>query len=264
MSQPFDLVAAGRPSLDVIFSGLHEWPALGKDIESDGLGVCAGRSFNTPAAANRIGMRVAYVATVGNDPWSRLIRVERIDARHLHAYADEAPELEAAAHRRGMTVSLDAWGGPWWSSPRPLAEMLAHADVLFANEAEVAAMTGEAEPRRALERAAEGCRCDVIKRGAAGAMGLAGGQVRTVPADPVPTLDTTGVGDCFNARFIAGWLGGLPLEESLTLGVICGSRAIGDHGGYRGCPREAELRAVAAAPGIALPRREAATQGEPT
>jgi sugar/nucleoside kinase (ribokinase family) len=318
MNGPFDLLVAGRPSIDVIFSGLHEWPALGKDIESDGLGVCAGTSFNTPAAANRIGMRVAYVATVGNDPWSRLIRqefdaeglatdfleiqerplpgvsvalnlandrgfvthwgsgdaydaqlraraldvVERIDARHLHAYADEAPELEAAARRRGMTVSVDAWGGPWWSSPRPLAEVLAHADVLFANEPEVAAMTGEADPRRALERAAEHCGCVVIKRGAAGAIGLADGQTRAVPADPVTVLDTTGVGDCFNAGFLAGWLGGLPLEESLTLGVICGSRAIGDHGGYRGCPREPELRAIAAARGIALPRREPAPQGE--
>ena len=65
-------------------------------------------------------------------------------------------------------------------------------------------------------------------------------------------------------NLVAGWLGGLPLEQSLTLGVICGSRAIGDHGGYRGCPREAELRAIAAARGIAIPRREAAPQGEST
>jgi sugar/nucleoside kinase (ribokinase family) len=318
MSGAFDLMVAGRPSLDVIFPGLPEWPALGKDIESDGLGVCAGTSFNTPAAANRIGLRVAYVTTLGNDPWSRLIReefdaeglstgfletedrplpavsvalnfagdrgfvthwgsgdaydahlaaraldvVERIDARHLHAYVDETPELEVAARRRGMTVSVDAWGGPWWSSSRALAQTLAHADVLFANETEAAAMTGEADPRRALERAAEHCECVVIKCGADGAIGLAGGQVRAVPADPVTIRDTTGAGDCFNAGFLAGWLGGLPLEESLTLGVICGSGAIGDIGGYRGCPREAELRAIAMARGIALPRRSAAPQGE--
>ena len=319
MSKTFDLVVAGRPSLDVIFSGLPEWPALGRDIESGQLGVCAGTSFNTPAAANRIGLRVAYVATLGNDPWSRLIRdefgaeglatdflemedrplpaisvalnfdgdrgfvthwgsgeaydahlaaraldmVERIDARHLHAYVDETPELEAAARRRGMTVSVDAWGGPWWSSSRSLSETLAHADVLFANETEAAAMTGEAEPRRALERAAEHCDCVVIKRGADGAIGLAGGQVRAVPADPAIIRDTTGAGDCFNAGFLAGWLGGLPLGESLALGVICGSRAIGDIGGYRGCPREAEFRAIAAARGITLPRRETSPQGEP-
>jgi sugar/nucleoside kinase (ribokinase family) len=319
MSKTFDLLVVGRPSLDVIFSGLPEWPALGKDIESRGLGVCAGTSFNTPAAANRIGMHVAYVATLGNDPWSRLIRdefgaeglptdflemqdrplpaisvalnfagdrgfvshwgssddedadlaaralaiMERIDARHLHLYVDEAPELEAAACRRGMTVSVDAWGGPWWSSSRSLAETLAHADVLFANETEAAAMTGEADVRKALERAAEHCPCVVIKRGAGGAIGLAGGQIRAVPADQVTIRDATGAGDCFNAGFLAGWLGGLPLEESLTLGVICGGRAIQDIGGYRGCPRESELRVTAAARGITLPLREASPQGEP-
>jgi sugar/nucleoside kinase (ribokinase family) len=319
VSKSFDLMTVGRPSLDVIFSGLPEWPALGKDIESGDLGVCAGTSFNTPAAANRIGMRVAYVATLGNDPWSRQIRdefaaeglatdfleiqdrplpaisvalnfagdrgfvthwgsnddydvdmaaralaiVERIDSRHLHAYVDEAPELEAAARRRGMTVSVDAWGGHWWSSSRSLAETLAHADVLFANETEAEAMTGEADPRRALERAAEHCECVVIKRGADGAMGAAGGRIRAVPADPVTVRDTTGAGDCFNAGFLAGWLGGLPLEESLTLGVICGGRAIQDIGGYRGCPRETELRAIAAARGITLPRPETSPQGEP-
>jgi sugar/nucleoside kinase (ribokinase family) len=233
MSAPFDLVVVGRPSVDVMFSGLHEWPALGKDIESDGLGVCAGTSFNTPAAANRIGLRVAYVATVGNDVWSRMIRAEfdaeglptdflevedrplpgisvalnldgdrgfvthwgsadgydaqlrsraleiittRVDARHLHAYADEAPELEGVARRRGMTVSLDAWGGPEWSSTRPLADVLADADVLFANEAEAAAMTGEDDAESALDKLGDHCRCVVIKRGAAGALGLAGGH----------------------------------------------------------------------------------------
>ena len=52
---------------------MQEWPSLGHDIESGGLGVCAGTSFNLPAAANRIGLRVGYVATIGNDVWSRMI-----------------------------------------------------------------------------------------------------------------------------------------------------------------------------------------------
>lgn len=320
MSARFDLLVAGRPSVDVMFSGLHQWPALGKDIESDGLGVCAGTSFNTPAAANRIGLRVAYVATVGSDVWSRMIRDEfdveglptdflevedrplpgisvalnldgdrgfvthwgaadgydaqlraraleittRIEARHLHAYADEAPELEAIARRRRMTVSLDAWGGPEWSSSRSLADVLADADVLFANEAEAAAMTGEEDAERALERLGDHCGCVVIKRGPAGALGLGGGLMRAVPADPVTVVDATGAGDSFNAGFLAGWLGGLELEASLTLGVICGSRAVGDYGGYRGCPRTAELRAIAASRGIGFAGPEAVPGGGPT
>lgn len=296
-----------------MFSGLDALPVLGKDVEADGFGVCAGTSFNTPAAANRIGVRVAYVATVGNDVWSRMIRDEfdaeglptdylevedrplpgisvafnlegdrgfithwgsgeryderlrarameaatTVDARHLHAYVDDVPELEAIARRRGMSVSVDAWGGPAWASSRPLTEILSNADVLLANEAEAAAMTGEPETDRALEALAAHCRCVVIKRGAAGAIGLADGNRVAVPADAVEVVDTTGVGDSFNAGFLAGWLGGLALEDSLTLGVICGSRAAGEYGGYRGCPRRDELRAIAASRGIALPAGEA-------
>jgi sugar/nucleoside kinase (ribokinase family) len=313
MSPAFDLLVSGRPSLDVMFSGLHGMPALGEDIEADGLGVCAGTAFNTPAAANRIGLRVAYVATLGNDLWSRMIHDEfraeglpadyllieerplpglsvafnldgdrgfvthwgsgedyderlraraieaarTVDARHLHAQVDEAPELEAIAHDRGMTVSLDAWGGHTWSSPRPLPEILSNADVLFSNTAEATAMTGEPEPDRALEALAAHCACVVIKLGPAGAIGSAGGHREAVPAVPVEIVDTTGAGDCFNAGFLAGWLGGMALKDSLALGVISGSAAVGDYGGYRGCPFRDELRAIAASRGIALPAEEA-------
>ena len=320
MNTAFDLLVSGRPSVDVMFSGLREWPALGKDIDADGLGLCAGTSFNTPAAANRIGLRVAYVATIGDDPWSRMIRdefeaeglstefvevehrplpgvsvalnlhgdrgfvthwedgdmyderlheralgvVARVDARHLHAYVDEAPDLEALARARGMTVSLDAWGEDHHGPPHPLTDLLANADVLFANEAEAAAMSGEDSLERALERLAAHCGCVVIKRGAAGAVALAAGVTRAVAADPAELVDTTGAGDCFNAGFLTGWLGGLPLGDSLALGVVCGSRAVGDYGGYRGCPREPELRAIAAERGIMLPPRGAVPEGDPT
>jgi sugar/nucleoside kinase (ribokinase family) len=197
------------------------------------------------------------------EDYDRLLRARAIeaattvDARHLHAYVDEAPELEAIAHARGMTVSLDAWGGHTWSSSRSLPEILSNAEVLLSNAAEATAMTGEPEPERALEALAAHSGCVVIKLGAAGAIGLAGGHREAVPADRVEIVDTTGAGDSFNAGFLAGWLGGMALKESLTLGVICGGGAVGDYGGYRGCPTRTELRAIAASRGITLPAGEA-------
>jgi sugar/nucleoside kinase (ribokinase family) len=307
----YDLFVAGRPSVDVMFADLEQWPELGNDIDADALGVCAGTSFNTPAAANRIGLRVAYVAEIGNDVWSRMIRDEfeaegisteflvaearplpavsvalnmdgdrgfvshwgggpgvddriaeraveligSVEARHLHAQIDDAPALEVAARARGMSVSVDAFDGASWASPRPVDELLRGVDVLLANEAEACAMAGTPDPDAALERLAGNCDCVVIRRGPRGAVGVAGGDVRAVPADPVEVVDTTGAGDCFNAGFLAGWLAGLPIEHSLTLGVICGSAAVTDFGGYRGCPREDEFRAIAAARGIDVPDR---------
>ena len=309
MSEPFDLVVAGRPSVDVMFAELEAWPELGADVDAAGLGVCAGTSFNTPAAAHRLGLRVALVATLGNDVWSRMIADEfaaeglptdhleiqdrplpgvsvalnrdgdrgfvthwgsdetydadlterarsvlaRVDARHFHAYADDAPELESIAAGRGMTVSLDAWGGPTYATSRPLAEVLANADVVFANRQEAAAMTGEDDPERAAMHLSELCDAAVVKLGADGAVGAHGGRISRVEADVVPVIDTTGAGDCLNAGFLAGWLAGLPFEASLALAVICGSRAVADFGGYRGCPREPDLRRIAADRGLPWP-----------
>jgi len=302
----YDLFVVGRPSVDVMFAGLEQWPELGNDIPAAGLGVCAGTSFNTPAAANRIGLRVAYVAEVGNDVWSRMILdefeaeglstrflttedrplpavsvalnmegdrgfvsywpevegrmdqralslLDTVDARHLHAQMDDMPALEAAARARGMSVSVDAFDGASWASQRAVDEVVGNADVLLANEAEACAMAGTRDPDAALEVLATHCDCVVIRRGAEGAIGIAGGEARSVPADPVDVVDTTGAGDCFNAGFLAGWLSGLPIEHSLTLGVICGSRSVTDFGGYRGCPSIDEFRAIAAERGVVVP-----------
>jgi sugar/nucleoside kinase (ribokinase family) len=307
----FDLLVVGRPSVDIMLSGLSEWPVLGKDIDAAGLGVCAGTSFNTPAAANRLGLRVGYVSMIGNDGWSRLVREEfeaealptdflRIadrplpfvsvalnfgrdrgfvsyentvpeddeelerhareviaatPARHYHGYAGEEPSaFSAFARERGMSVSLDAWGGPWWESTVPLEKTLAVADVLFTNEPEALAMTGATDVRAALGVLAGLCPCVVVKRGARGAMGIANGEFAERPGEPAEVLDTTGAGDCFNAAFLVGWLAGLPLEAGLTLGNLCGARAVAAFGGYRGCPREDDLRVLAEARDIVLPR----------
>jgi sugar/nucleoside kinase (ribokinase family) len=306
----FDLLVAGHPSIDLIFSGLPQWPELGHDIDAESLGVCAGTSFNTPAAANRLGLRVGYIGMIGNDVWSRMVREEfeaedmptdflrvverpmgfvsvafnldhdrgfvsyesategddeelgrhaldvvaRADARHLHGYAGEEPsQLTAIARERGMSVSLDAWGGPWWDLTDPLHEVLSLADVVFANEAESLAMTGEPDVGRAAERLSALTPCVVIKRGAQGAMARTGGEWFESPAEPAHVVDTTGAGDCFNAGFLFGWLAGLPVADSLTLANICGARAVEAFGGYRGCPRGDELRRLASARGIALP-----------
>jgi sugar/nucleoside kinase (ribokinase family) len=154
-----------------------------------------------------------------------------------------------------MTVSVDAFDGASWASPRGVDELLHDVDVLLANEAEACAMAGTRDRDAALEVLASHCDCVVIRRGPEGAVGIAGGEIRSVPADPVAVVDTTGAGDCFNAGFLAGWLSGLPIEHSLALGVICGSGAVTDFGGYRGCPHEGEFRAMATARGIDVPER---------
>jgi sugar/nucleoside kinase (ribokinase family) len=62
------------------------------------------------------------------------------DASHVYAHLDDAPVLGAIARHRGMTISLDPRGGPAYPSPRSVDEVLEHADVLFANPGEAAAI----------------------------------------------------------------------------------------------------------------------------
>ena len=120
-------------------------------------------------------------------------------------------------------------------------------------------MTGAPDAHEALTTLAALCPCVVIKRGADGAIGAAGGHVSEAPAEAAEVLDTTGAGDCFNAGFLVGWLGGLPLEHSLVLGNICGARAVEAFGGYRGCPDAQAFRLIAADRGIELPALEGKT-----
>jgi sugar/nucleoside kinase (ribokinase family) len=308
VNAPYDLLVVGRPSVDVLFAGLPRWPALGDDVAAPGLGLCAGTAFNTPAAANRLGLRVAFVATLGNDPISRMIGEEfdtegiprtfvhvrdeplpcisvalnmdgdrgfvtywggketydaeldaraldvaaTIDARHVHLYLDSQPALEARCKQRGMTVSLDTYEGGWWKPSRSLEDIVANADIVFTNEREAEALAGEEGLAPALDRLAAHCPCVVVKRGAKGAIAIQDGVVEEVPAAHVRVVDTTGAGDCFNAGFLVGWLDGLSLRDSLTLGVLAGTAAVTDYGGYRGCPRAEAFRALAGEHAIAL------------
>jgi sugar/nucleoside kinase (ribokinase family) len=116
-------------------------------------------------------------------------------------------------------------------------------DILFANEAELAAMTGEDEFEAGLEQLAGAVPLLVVTRGEQGAVAVAGEKRASVPAEPIGRLvDTTGAGDLFAAGFLAGQARGLGLEPSLKLGAIAAAEVI-QHYGAR---PERDLKALAA------------------
>ncbi|WP_205481259.1 adenosine kinase [Sphingomonas arenae] len=116
-------------------------------------------------------------------------------------------------------------------------------DILFANEAELAAMTGESAFDAGLQALAPKVPLLVVTRSEQGAVALAKGEHATVPAEPIDRLvDTTGAGDLFAAGFLAGQARGLGLEPSLKLGAIAAAEVI-QHYGAR---PEQDLKALAA------------------
>jgi sugar/nucleoside kinase (ribokinase family) len=115
-------------------------------------------------------------------------------------------------------------------------------DILFANEAELAAMTGEDEFEAGLAALAPEVPLLVVTRGEQGAVAVSGDKRASVPAEPIARLvDTTGAGDLFAAGFLAGQARGLELEPSLKLGAIAAAEVI-QHYGAR---PEQDLKALA-------------------
>ena len=115
-------------------------------------------------------------------------------------------------------------------------------DILFANEAELAAMTGDKDFDIGLATLAAQVPTLVVTRSEHGAVAMRGGERVSVAAEPIDRLvDTTGAGDLFAAGFLAGEARGLGLEASLKLGAIAAAEVI-QHYGAR---PEKELRVLA-------------------
>ena len=117
-------------------------------------------------------------------------------------------------------------------------------DILFANEHELAALTGESDFHAGIAQLAPKVPVLVVTRSAQGAVAVANGEHAEVAAEPIErVIDTTGAGDLFAAGFLFGHVRGRGLEESLRLGAICAAEIISHYGARP----EADLRKLVAA-----------------
>ncbi|WP_294627956.1 adenosine kinase [uncultured Bacteroides sp.] len=101
-----------------------------------------------------------------------------------------------------------------------------YVDIVFANEEEARAFTGE-EPKEALRMIAKKCSIAVVKVGANGSYIRKGTEEIKVDALPVAqVLDTTGAGDYFAAGFLYGLTCGYSLEKCAKIGSILSGNVI--------------------------------------
>lgn len=183
--------------------------------------------------------------------------VERERATYLQCcLTPSLPAFAAAAHAHGTRVVVDCgWDEPWLASSE-LQRLMPLADIVFTNQPEARAITGESDPVAALRRIGRRIPFVVIKRGADGASAMVDGREFHATTEPVAVVDATGAGDCFNVGFLYGLHRGLAIAECLRLGNICGGLSVAVAGGYAGAPTEAELVARAERHGIALATAE--------
>jgi sugar/nucleoside kinase (ribokinase family) len=130
-----------------------------------------------------------------------------------------------------MTTSLDPGFDPSETWDGGLRETLAEVDVFFPNEVELSGLAGARDPLECLRRLDNGRTQVIGKLGAAGCLALDRGQPLSVPAFPVPVVDTTGAGDSFNSGFLHAWLERRPLAEALRFGAACGALSTRGLGG---------------------------------
>jgi ribokinase len=144
----------------------------------------------------------------------------------------------------GLTLSLDTNWDPAneWVG---VMEMLPFVDVFLPNQNEAFALTGEKDVLRAARRLAKEGPLVVVKRGAEGAIAIAGTKTwdmdlrlcDTAP-DSLQVADTVGAGDNFDAGFIRGWLLRRDVPECLMLGHRCAVASLARAGGIEGQLRE--------------------------
>ncbi|MGB3721627.1 MAG: adenosine kinase [Pacificimonas sp.] len=107
----------------------------------------------------------------------------------------------------------------------------ARLDLIFANEAELLALTRAVDFDGAMRAMQDRAPLVIVTRSEKGAVALYEGEAIAVPAVPVARVaDTTGAGDLFAAGFFAGGARGLPLADCLELGAKAAADVISEIG----------------------------------
>jgi len=116
-------------------------------------------------------------------------------------------------------------------------------DILFANEAELAVMTGAGDFEAGLAQLVPKLPVLVVTRGEKGAVAISVGERAEVAAEPIDHIvDTTGAGDLFAAGFLFGHVRRRSLHDCLRMGAICACEIISHYGARP----EADLKALLA------------------
>ena len=159
---------------------------------------------------------------------------------YLEGYLfDPAPAREAfeaaaaAAHAAGRKVAItlsDTFVVARWRSEL-LAFIEASADIVLANEGELAALFETEDFDAGAARLAAMVEVAAVTRGADGSVVISGDQRVAVAAYPVAkVVDTTGAGDQYAAGFLLGLARGLSLEDAGKLGSLAASEVIAHWG----------------------------------
>ena len=143
---------------------------------------------------------------------------------HVEGYLvqdhDFIEQVLRSAKEAGMRVSYDLASWNIVQGDREFVQHLVreYVDIVFANEEEAAAFSGQDDPETALQQLAALTEVAVVKVGKRGALGQRGQEHSVVAGLTVHAVDTTAAGDFFAAGFLHGLIHGWTLQRCLDLG----------------------------------------------
>ncbi len=170
---------------------------------------------------------------------------------HLSGYTLlQVPQRDAAlraldvACQAGLTVTADLGLEAVMRVTDQVKAILPKVDILFPNQAEAEYLTGRRDTEGAIASLLDhGVRVVALKLGKRGCAIGSGEGTFTVPGFAVPTVDTTGAGDSFDAGLILGRLEGWGWRESALLADALGALTATVEGAGTSLAERGEVRA---------------------
>lgn len=161
--------------------------------------------------------------------------IESASVLYIEGYIWDDPEVikaiqqaikisKAAGNKIAFTLSDPFCVGRHKAS---FLELLKDVDILFANDAEAAALFDEDNFRKLLPKLQGVCEVVAVTRGAAGSVVITKDEIIEVDAEKVDNVfDVTGAGDLYASGFLYGYTQGLSHAESAKLANRCAAEII--------------------------------------
>lgn len=132
----------------------------------------------------------------------------------------------------GLLVSLDLASFNVVEAKLDFLKRMAkdYVDIVFANEEEARAFTGQEDPEKALRQIAESVDLSIVKIGKEGSLIMQNNEITTVGVIEAKPIDTTGAGDYYASGFIYGHLEGLNHKQSGQIGALLAGKVIEEMG----------------------------------